>query len=156
MESLTDKQFQVLVKEFEILNSTIKDFNTKVFQIKGWSITIFSATIGLSIVNNKPILLLIPLISSFLFWGMEGVYKKFQKIMIDRVIEVEKTFNNEKLTINIGHLNHSFHKSPPRSFLQKINSNLDRMFTFNVYILYLTQIIILLLIALSFTQFTHS
>ncbi|NOZ90740.1 MAG: hypothetical protein GXO60_05605 [Epsilonproteobacteria bacterium] len=150
MKELTDREFQVLLKEFELLNSIIKDLDTRIFQIKSWSISIFSAIIGLSILNNKPILLFIPLITSLLFWVIEGLYKMYQKIFIERLLEIENFFNKEKTNIKIAYISHSFKNKNKIKSLEKIYLLSERMLTFNVSILYLSKIAILFIISFIF------
>ncbi len=142
MEALSDRQFQVLLKEYDILLTTTRSFDTLLFQIKGWSVTVYSAATGLALLNNKPLLLLVPLISSLIFWGLDGLYKNFQFIYINRTRKVEAALNGECEIEKYGYISSEF------EFLDtKIASRFKRaqgkLFVFNVMILYLAQIIFL-------------
>jgi hypothetical protein len=77
MESLTNRQYEVLLKEYEILHTRIAGYDARLFQIKGWSITIFSAAVGVAVVEKQPLLLIVPLFSCIIFWGLDALYKNF-------------------------------------------------------------------------------
>ena len=142
MESLTKRQFEVLMKEYDLLQSRIRDYDARVFQIKGWSTTIFSAALGLAILQNKPLLLLVPLFACFIFWGLDALFKSFQHIMIERAYEVEAIFNGNSTSVEVGLVTHSFERRDKKLF-GRIKRVGKILFLFNVMALYIGKLVIL-------------
>ena len=154
MENLTDRQFQVLIKEYEMLQSRSKDCETRRFQIHGWSISIFSAAVGLTVLRNEPLFLMIPLLTCLLFWGMDSLYKSFQRILIDRSLEVESIFAGISTIVEVGVLSRRF-ESRDKTILGRIRRVGQRIFAFNVMVLYVGQIFTLLVIWLAMAQLNN-
>jgi len=151
MESLTDRQFEVLIKEYELLLAQTKEFDARLFQIKGWSTAIYSAATGLAIVNDIQLLLLVPIFSCLIFWGLEGLYKNFQYVLIYRTRDVEAIFNNKNKdleNIKVGHISTSFLELDYR-FFERIKRVFSKMFLFNVLALYVAKILVLIVIYFS-------
>jgi len=146
MESLSDRQFQVLLKEYDLLQNKIKDYDARSFQIKGWSITIFSAVVSIAIINSKPILLMVPFFTSLIFLGLDGLYKSFQYLVIQRSLEIEEQFNAKENIVVVGYLSHCFF-GRDNSLIGRIKRVGSRLFVFNVMALYLSKIIVLLIIS---------
>ncbi len=145
MEKLNDRQFEVLVKEYEILLALIREYDARLFQLKGWSTTVFSAAVGLALVNEKPYLLFVSLFSCVVFWGLEGLYKNFQFVSIERARDVEAMFNKsngEKLPQNIGYLITSYYDLDG-SVSSKIKRVLSKLFLFSVAALYFSKMLFL-------------
>eukprot|EP00188_Purpureofilum_apyrenoidigerum_P004824 Plantae.Rhodophyta-Purpureofilum_apyrenoidigerum.ctg577.p1 GENE.Plantae.Rhodophyta-Purpureofilum_apyrenoidigerum.ctg577~~Plantae.Rhodophyta-Purpureofilum_apyrenoidigerum.ctg577.p1 ORF type:complete len:133 (+),score=3.25 Plantae.Rhodophyta-Purpureofilum_apyrenoidigerum.ctg577:431-829(+) len=123
--------------------------------VQGWSITIFSATIVLSLKENNPSNLLVTFFITPVFWTIHTNHRKVQQLFISRYNKIEWFLRNPR------HLKNAWKKL---SF-EKLNSpdltarhsakDLDVKINFwriakslNVTILYLGQIFILIVIAL--------
>ncbi len=145
MESLTQRQFEVLMKEYDLLQSRVRDYDARVFQIKGWSTTIFSAALWLAIAKEKPFLLLVPLFTCFIFWGLDALFKSFQQIMIDRVNEVEEIFNGNSSCTKVGLVSHSFERRD-KTFIGRVMRVKNSLFIFNVMALYVGKLLVLAIV----------
>ncbi|MFP3939735.1 MAG: hypothetical protein ACLF0P_05460 [Thermoanaerobaculia bacterium] len=82
-------RFQILLKEYELLQQNIRAHDTVVFQIKGWAITLYSASVVLSVNQKARIYLALSVVVILLFWGLEALFKSFQRhfILRNRAIE---------------------------------------------------------------------
>jgi hypothetical protein len=62
------------LKHLEFLQAVISRMATNSFLFKGWAITVASALSAFAAVETKAALLTIALISTTMFWGMDGYY----------------------------------------------------------------------------------
>lgn len=62
------------LKHLEFIQAAISRMATNSFLFKGWSITIAAALAGFAAVNDKSALLAIALVSTVMFWGLDGYY----------------------------------------------------------------------------------
>jgi len=62
------------LKHLEFIQGAIARMATNSFLFKGWAITIAAALSAFAAVNTKRALLAIALISTLLFWGLDGYY----------------------------------------------------------------------------------
>ena len=149
MDRLTEREFEVLLKEYDNLQAGAREYNTRIFQIKGWSIGIFSAMCGLAIVQNQSLFLLIPFFSTILFCGMECLYKGFQTILDNRMLEVEEIFLGKAIKPEVGVITHRF-KNRDITVRGRIKRFTASLYKFNVVVLYFGQLVILLILAVIF------
>ena len=148
MESLTSREYDVLLKEYELLHARVNDYDSRLFQIKGWSITIFSAMLGFAILKDKPLLLIVPFFTCFIFWGLDALYKSFQRITIERTVEVESFFNGTIDNIKPARVSLSF-EDRDTTLLGRIKRVGGALFVFNVMALYIGKLIILAIVGLA-------
>jgi hypothetical protein len=145
MDSLTNRQYEFILKEYDLVQSRVRDYDARLFQIKGWSITIFSAALGLAIVQGKELLLVVPFFSCLIFWGLDALYKSFQYIMIERSLEIEKFVCGNAGECIPAYLSGAF-SARDKTIVGRIKRVSKRLFNFNVMALYLGKIAILFLI----------
>lgn len=91
-----DYQFELLKFELDTLQQGIRNYDSILFVIKGWAITIFSAVILFSAQVEKPIYLLLCVISTLLFWLLDGVFKAIQRAYTLRYNEIEKFLQSDR------------------------------------------------------------
>jgi len=91
-----DYQFELLKFELDTLQQGIRTYDSILFIIKGWAITIFSAVILFSAQVEKPIYLLLCVMSTLLFWLLDSVFKAIQKAYTMRYNEIEKFLQSDK------------------------------------------------------------
>lgn len=84
-----DYQYELLLKEVDILQSAIREYDKTLFTIKGWAITIFSAFVFFIAEKGKPELLGLAALSMILFWVLDAIYKSFQRRFIYRYLYLE-------------------------------------------------------------------
>ncbi|MGA7952114.1 MAG: hypothetical protein WCA07_01210 [Gloeobacterales cyanobacterium] len=89
MEDLFSYRLSLLQKEMEMLQNGIRGYDSIVFTIKGWSITVFSAIILFAVDKQKPFLYLFCIASILSFWLIDAFYKSTQNILINRYRKIE-------------------------------------------------------------------
>ena len=62
------------LKHLDYIQAAIGRMATNSFLFKGWAITLAAALSGFAAVNTKAALLVIALLSTLLFWGLDGYY----------------------------------------------------------------------------------
>jgi hypothetical protein len=62
------------LKHLEFIQATIARMATNSFLFKGWSITLAAGLSAFGAANTKTALLSIALVSTVLFWGLDGYY----------------------------------------------------------------------------------
>lgn len=92
-----EKKIDILKEEYFHLQNTIESFDQKALSIKGWSVTLSMAGIGLAFTQSvfPKYILLLAAFASLLFWIIEASWKVFQNSHYKRVEEIEEIFQNE-------------------------------------------------------------
>ena len=147
MKHLSERQFETLLKEYDLLHTQIREYDARIFQIKGWSIAVFSASIALSVTHSQAILLLVSTFASFMFWGLDALYKSFQHLLIHRSLEIEAVFNGLSKNTSYMKLFGTF-KQRDTSLVGRVKRVGQRLFAFNVFALYVSQLIIVAILAI--------
>jgi|SRR5579863_2940084 len=68
------------LKHLEFIQSAISRMATNSFLFKGWAITIASGLSAFAAVDRRRAVLLIALISSAMFWALDGYYLMLEKL----------------------------------------------------------------------------
>lgn len=79
MENLFSCQLELFKKEMEMLQNAIRGYDTILFTIKGWAITVFSAMVLFAVDKQKPYLYWFCIASVLAFWFIDAFYKDTQK-----------------------------------------------------------------------------
>jgi hypothetical protein len=83
-------QLDAKLKHLEFLQAAIARMATNSFIFKGWAITIASALGAFAAANTKSALLAIALISTAMFWGLDGYYLWLERCFITLHDEVAR------------------------------------------------------------------
>ena len=78
MKDEFDYKYELLLKEIDILQSNIRSYDSIIFTIKGWSITIFSGFLFFSAKENQTVYLLFAALSVVLFWALDATFKEWR------------------------------------------------------------------------------
>ena len=83
-----------------------------------------------------------------MFWGLDALYKSFQHILIERTLEVEAAINcSSEIT---SHMKVSgIFEQRDTSLIGRAKRVGQRLFTFNVFALYVSQLAIVAVLAIS-------
>lgn len=85
------------LKHLEFIQNVITRMNTNSFQIKGWTITIVSATLALYAATKNECFVLIGIFPSLIFWFLDAYYltqeRKFRGLYNDVAGLSEKPFD---------------------------------------------------------------
>jgi hypothetical protein len=71
------------MKHLEFIEAVISRMATNSFLFKGWAITIAAALSAFAAVDTKHGLLAIALVSSLMFWGLDGYYLWLERCFVN-------------------------------------------------------------------------
>lgn len=71
------------LKHLEFIEAVIGRMATNSFLFKGWAITIAAALSGFAAVDSKQGLLIIALVATFMFWGLDGYYLWLERCFVE-------------------------------------------------------------------------
>jgi len=89
MKDEFDYKFELLLKEIEVLQNGIRSYDSILFTIKGWAITIFSAFVLFASKEQQPTYLIFCAAAVILFWALDALNKSFQRRYIIRYNKIE-------------------------------------------------------------------
>ena len=85
------------LKHLEFIQNAISRMGSNSFKIKGWYITIFTATIALAIDSSKWLYMVLAYIPLFLFWSLDAYYlqqeRRFRGVYDIVALEEENEIN---------------------------------------------------------------
>lgn len=85
------------LKHLEFIQNAISRMGSNSFKIKGWYITVFTATIALAVDSGKWLYILVAYIPLFLFWSLDAYYlqqeRKFRDVYNIVALEEESQIN---------------------------------------------------------------
>ncbi|MFI4861746.1 MAG: hypothetical protein ACIAXF_13830 [Phycisphaerales bacterium JB063] len=87
---LAAHEHTILNTEILALHQNIAAMDGRAFQIKGWSITIFSGAVALWVTKQVDLILFSAIFSTLLFWYMDALFKSFQQRFIQRLHDIER------------------------------------------------------------------
>ncbi|NES82676.1 MAG: hypothetical protein F6K10_15410 [Moorea sp. SIO2B7] len=137
-----DKIYELLTNTREVDLERISSLDSTTFTIKGWSVTLAIALIGLAIQQHNRTFLYLGIGATILFALFDFFYRKIQLSHVKRVVKIEKYLGLEYLN-EIEELKNLF-----KPFYANPGKNFTRDYLIPVFLVYL--IMILVLIFLSF------
>jgi len=107
VERLSERDLTILLKELDIINRQIQQYDDHSLKIKNWAITIWSAATFFSITQYftiitmplliRDLLLYLPIFIAIPFWIFDALYKKFQRTFIARSEAIRDFLNNRRI-----------------------------------------------------------
>jgi hypothetical protein len=89
MKDEFEYKFKLLLKEIDVLQNGIRSYDSILFTIKGWAITVFSAFVLFAAKEEQPKYLIFCGIAIVLFWALDALNKSFQRRYIIRYNKIE-------------------------------------------------------------------
>src|SRR5438552_968787 len=77
------KRIEAKLKHLEFIQAVIARMATNSFLFKGWAITLAASLSGFGAVQNKRMLFLIALLTTVVFWGLDGYYLWLERGFIE-------------------------------------------------------------------------
>lgn len=101
---LLDYQFDILLKELEILQFKITEYDKFSLQIKGWAITLWSGIIlwGLYALLSGTLIIIILVMELAIFWFLDTLFKIYQRYHVVRLEWIQDYINNKNRFINVN------------------------------------------------------
>ncbi len=151
-------KFELLKQEIDILHSGIRSYDGVLFTIKGWAITVFSAFIVFTVDKQKPIFLVFCFISIILFWIIDSIYVRIQKIFIINYNSIEKFIHSEEFSRAVAERSFKDFSIPniPDAFdelrKERYIEILHKGFKIHHILIYGTMLIIVAVLTISFSK----
>lgn len=89
MKDKFEYKYEILLKEVDNLQSGIRNYDTLLFRIKGWAITVFSGFIFFAAKENEPFYTFLGALAILFFWVLDAINKSFQRGFIIRANKIE-------------------------------------------------------------------
>jgi len=89
-KELFEFQKSLFEKEIDQLHFEISRFDSLSFQIKGWSITAWSALVAFGAREKAPIVILASIPAILTFWTIDAIFKSYQRRHMSRLGAIEK------------------------------------------------------------------
>jgi len=89
MADALDHQLAVVMKEWDQCETGIGRYDTIMFSIRTWAVTISTATVGAAASIKNPDIILISIVPALLFWLIDSVNKSYQSTFTTRVHEIQ-------------------------------------------------------------------
>lgn len=86
------ERFGLLAHEYQLLQTSVENFDTRALTIKTWSVTFSGAALTLSYQQTLPIVLLIAAASAAAFWVVDTLWKVHQHAFYARIEQIEAIF----------------------------------------------------------------
>lgn len=117
-ESYIEYQKKTLIKEIEMIQQKISNYDNLSFKIKGWCITLWSAiiTLGLQINFHGIYFIIFSASICLIFWFVDTFYKIYQRFSIVRMEDIQDFLNSLNYYKKKG-LKESFGKESLGDFL---------------------------------------
>ena len=150
-------KYDILLKEWEYLENKILKFDSIVFSIRGWAVSVYSACLIFAAKDNEPAIMILCIIPLLVFWATDALQKAFQRKFITRKQTIEDYLNSKKFEDDFTNLNWSFttpligESIGNGTFSKRLSELLKAAKLRNVLFTYISLIIACLL---TFTYFT--
>lgn len=147
-------KFELLKQELDNVQSSIRTYDNLVMDVKKWAITVFTAIVIFSFENKISFGFTIGVISIFLFWLIESIFKSIQGIFIQRSNEIESFLKSDAFEKAIEKENFGEFIIPDTGrkfavrYLDKWKDILRKGIMLHTSMLYFTMLVILIMIKL--------
>ena len=86
------ERLRLLAHEYQLLQTSIENFDTRALTIKAWSVTFSAAGLTFAYQQKIPIILLVAAASAAAFWIVDTLWKVHQHAFYERVEQIEAIF----------------------------------------------------------------
>ena len=148
MQSKFEYQFELLKQEIDVLQTSIRNYDSMVMEVKKWAVAIYSGFLVIKLNSENAKILAYGLISIFLFWLIDSILKSIQGCYIKRFAEIERFLNSEHFrtsidageikSIQVPDISSQFRVTPKN----KIRDIMTHGFRFHNYLLYLAMLVL--------------
>jgi len=121
-----DHKFDLLKQEIDNLQNGIRNYDTILFTVKGWAITIFSAFVFFAVGKGRSVFLAFCALAIILFWLLDSIYRSIQRVYIRRYNDIERFLRSPEFAqavqersfkgFRIPDIGESFHVAEARKY----------------------------------------
>lgn len=101
MRSKFEYQFELLKQEIDVLQNSIRAYDSMIMEVKKWAVAIYSSFLIVKLNNDNIDFIKYGIIGIFLFWLIDSMLKSIQACYIKRYSEIENYINSEHFNENI-------------------------------------------------------
>lgn len=103
-KNFIDIQIDLLLKEVEIIQYKITEYDKLSFKIKGWTITLWSGIIlwGIYTLLSGILISIILVIELLIFWFLDTLFKIYQRYHVVRLEWIQDFINNKNQFVNFN------------------------------------------------------
>ncbi len=94
-ERLFRNKLSILYLELRMMQNTMDKYDGLIFQIRGWEISIWSALMVIALEFGRPQILLLAILTPFVFWAFDGMYKTYRENYKKRRDEIASFLNSD-------------------------------------------------------------
>jgi hypothetical protein len=141
-------KYNLLIKEWDYTQNHIGRFDTILYNIRGWAVTLFGIVLSISVSQKTPHLVLFNIIPVLLFWIMDALNKNFQRKFIFRSKAIEEYLSGDdfkediqsrKFRFETPNLSNQFRKG---TFIERIKDVYSSALLRNVIMTYIPMILL--------------
>lgn len=96
-----NKSEEAWVKHLEFIQNAITRMATNSFWLKGWTVTLVAATFALNITTPSSLLILISLVPTLAFWGLDAYFLQQERLF--RRLYDDVRLNPERVDMSMDH-----------------------------------------------------
>jgi uncharacterized membrane protein len=140
-------KLDILIKEWDHLQQHIGRFDTIIFVLRGFIVSVLTAMLSASASTKYPDLMLFAMLPVLLFWFVDALHKSFQRRFILRTRELENYLSGKTFLEDLDARTISFH-SPAISagfgkgkFLSRLSYVMKTTMLRNVAVVYVSMLI---------------
>lgn len=138
-----NKSDEAWVKHLEFIQNAITRMANNSFWLKGWAVTLVAATFALNITTPSSLLILIALVPTVAFWGLDAYFLRQERLFRRLYDDVRK--NPDRIDMS---MDHSPFQNNVETVKQIANSNSLRVFYGSTVVLILLASLLRFLFAL--------
>ena len=145
---LSDEAFATLIEEWKICEAGIARYDSLLFQVRGWAISLVVAILAAAVTLRTPTVAWAGVMVSLLFWWVEAMHDTYQGIYIGRVQAIQRLLKChvdgtvEGTGFEEPMIAQSFSNSWARPLYRSAGEALWRAFYVNVCATYLSLIVL--------------
>lgn len=92
-----DYKLEILMKEWDYVQTHIGRFDVILFNIRTWAVSAFTAMIAVAATQKLPALMLLAMLPVLMFWFIDALHKNFQRNFIFRNREIESYLSSDAI-----------------------------------------------------------
>jgi uncharacterized membrane protein len=144
-----DYKVEILIKEWDHVQTHISRFDAILFNIRTWAVSAFSAMLAVAATQKIPGLMLLAMLPVSMFWFIDALQKRFQRLFIFRARDIEAYLSSSAFIDDAKSQSEVSFVSPAlavqfrkKSFLRRLSAVLRAAVLGNVLFIYSAMLVL--------------